>query len=39
LFPRFSFLDAISVVIYRPGPAARASAAAPSGAHRLYRLA
>jgi hypothetical protein len=39
LFPRFSFLDATSVAIYRPGRAVRASAAAPSGEHRLYRLA
>jgi len=39
LFPGFSFLDATSVGIYRPGRAARASAAAPLRAHRLYRLA
>jgi hypothetical protein len=39
LFPPFSFFDATSVAICRPGRAERASAAAPSGAHRLYRLA
>ena len=39
LFPRFSFLDATSVGIYRPGRAERGSAAAPFRAHGLYRLA
>jgi hypothetical protein len=38
-FPRSSFLDPTSAAIYRPGRVARASAAALSGEHRLYRLA